>query len=91
MKGRILLFVVVSELAACTSVSDINATQDGHLAVTSVARWSLVSWNHVRRAGVKEARSYCREHHKEMHEIGLHSQGLRGVTRQSVQIVFECL
>jgi len=86
-----LLFVVVTELAACTSVSDIRTTQDGHLAVTSLARWSLVSWNKVRRAGVKEAQHYCSKHHKEMHEVGLHSQGLRGVTRQSVKVVFECL
>jgi hypothetical protein len=26
-----------------------------------------------------------------MHEITVHSQGLRGVTRQSVEVVFDCI
>lgn len=90
MKERIALLAIVT-LGACTSVSGISPTADGHLAVTSFARWDLVSWNHVRKAGVKQADAYCRKYHKEMHEITLHSQGLRGVTRQSVEVVFDCL
>jgi hypothetical protein len=72
-------------------VSGISPTYDGHLAVTSFARWDLVSWNHVRKSGVKEAQAYCRKYHREMHEITVHSQGLRGVTRQSVEVVFDCI
>jgi hypothetical protein len=90
MKGRIALLAIVS-LGACTSVSGIRPTEDGHLAVTCFARWDLVSWNHVRRTGVKQAQAYCSKYHKEMHEVTLHSQGLRGVTRQSVEVVFDCL
>ena len=86
-----LLGPLTASLGACTSVSGIKPTQDGHLAVTSFARWGLVSWNHVRRSGVHEAQTYCRKYDKQMHEITLHSEGLRGITRQSVQVVFDCL
>lgn len=78
-------------LGACTSVSDISPTRDGHLAVTSVAHCDLVSWNHVRKTGVRKAQAYCGKYHKEMHEVTLHSRGLRGVTHQSVEVVFDCM
>ncbi|WP_243842528.1 hypothetical protein [Paraburkholderia caballeronis] len=78
-------------MTACTSVSGINSTQDGHLSVTCFSRWNLVSWNHVRKTGVKQAQAYCTRHNKQMHEVTVHSQGLRGVTRQSVEVVFDCL
>jgi len=90
MKGRILLLFIGS-LSACTSISEINATQDGHLSVTCAPRWDLVSWNHVRKTGVRRAQAYCTKFHKEMHEVTVHSQGLRGVTRQSVEVVFDCI
>lgn len=58
MKGYVLLFGV-SMLTACTSVTAINSKQDGHLHVTSRARWDIVSWNRVRSAGINEAEDYC--------------------------------
>lgn len=93
MKRSIVLLgcLVLGSLAACTSVTDVSSTQDGHLAVTCFARWNLLSWNHVRENGVRKAQAYCSKYHKEMHEITVHSEGLRGVTRQSVQVVFDCL
>ena len=78
MKRRIMLLTIGS-LGACTSVSGVTPTGDGHLAVTCFARWDLISWNHVRKTGVKEARVYCSRQHKEMHEVTVHSEGLRGV------------
>lgn len=92
MKRRMVLLVIgsIGPLVACTSVTGISPTQDGHLAVTCIARWDLVSWNHVKKTSVKQARAYCSRYHKEMHEITVHSEGLRGVTRQSVQVVFDC-
>lgn len=89
MKGYILL-AGVGVLAACTSVTDVNSRQDGHLMVTSRARWDIVPWNRVRTAGLNEARDYCRKHKKEMHTVEVHSEGLRGVTKQSVEVVFDC-
>lgn len=96
MKRRIVLLVIgsigsIGSLGACTSVTGISPTQDGHLAVTCIARWDLVSWNHVKKTSVKQAQAYCRRYHKEMHEVTVHSEGLRGVTRQSVQVVFDCI
>lgn len=94
MKRTIELLVagaLLGPLGACTSVSRVSPTQDGHLAVTCFARSGLVSWNHVRKTGAREAQTYCSKYHKQMHEITLHSEGLRGVTRQSVQVVFDCL
>jgi len=90
MKRRILL-VFIGTLSACTSVSEISATPDGHLSVTCAPRWDIVSWNHVRKTGVRKAKAWCSRQHKAMHEVTLHSQGLRGVTRQSVEVVFDCL
>lgn len=90
MKRRILL-VFIGSLSACTSVSEVSSTRDGHLSVTSSPRWDLISWNHVRKTGVHKAQTYCSQYHKQMHEVTVHSQGLRGVTRQSVQVVFDCI
>ncbi|WP_258002272.1 hypothetical protein [Burkholderia sp. WAC0059] len=78
-------------LTACTAVSDVNAGQDGHFTVTSHARWELVSWNHVRNAGLKRADSYCHRSRKDMHTVAIHSQGLRGLTAETVEIVFDCI
>lgn len=78
-------------LAACTSVTDVNSRQDGHLTVTSRARWDIVSWNRVRSAGMKEAQSYCHKRHKELHTVEVHSEGLHGVTAQTVEVVFDCV
>ncbi|QGZ61194.1 hypothetical protein [Paraburkholderia acidisoli] len=90
MKGHILL-LGVSMLAACTSVTGINSRQDGHLTVTSRARWDLVSWNRVRSAGVSEAQSYCRKQQKQMHAVAVHSTGVRGMTTQTVEVIFDCI
>ncbi|WP_028224363.1 hypothetical protein [Paraburkholderia ferrariae] len=90
MRKRIL-WAGVSMLAACTSVTDVNSRQDGHLMVTSRARWDIVSWNRVRNAGIKEAQAYCHKHRKEMHAVEVHSEGLRGVTAQTVEVIFDCV
>ncbi|WP_245639740.1 hypothetical protein [Paraburkholderia heleia] len=90
MKGYILLFGV-SMLAACTSVTAVNSRQDGHLTVTSRARWDLVSWNHVRAAGLSEAEDYCEKQKKQLHTVEIHSEGLRGVTSQTVEVIFDCI
>jgi hypothetical protein len=81
----------IGSLTACTSVSGISPTPDGHLTVTCFGRWTLVSWNHVRKNGVKEAKAYCSRYHKEMHEVSVHSEGIRGATSRSVAVVFDCL
>ncbi|MCG5077385.1 hypothetical protein [Paraburkholderia tagetis] len=90
MKGSILL-LGLSMLTACTSVTSVNSRQDGHLSLTSRARWDIVSWNHVRSAGFKEAQAYCHKQHKEMHAVDVHSEGLRGVTAQTVEVIFDCI
>ncbi|WP_322014092.1 hypothetical protein [Paraburkholderia sp. J12] len=90
MRKRIL-WAGVSMLAACTSVTDVNSRQDGHLMVTSRARWDIVSWNRVRTAGIKEAQAYCHKRRKEMHTVEVHSEGVRGVTTQTVEVIFDCI
>ncbi|WP_028216835.1 hypothetical protein [Paraburkholderia oxyphila] len=90
MKGSIVL-LGLSMLTACTSVTGVNSRQDGHLSVTSRARWDIVSWNRVRSAGFKEAQAYCDKQHKEMHAVEVHSEGLRGVTAQTVEVIFDCI
>ena len=90
MKGSILL-LGLSMLTACTAVTDVNSRQDGHLSVTSRARWDIVSWNRVRSAGFKEAQAYCHKQNKEMHAVEVHSEGLRGVTTQTVEVIFDCI
>jgi len=89
MKGRILL-AALGVLTACTSVTDVSKRPDGHLIVTSRARWDIVSWNHVRTAGVDEAQAWCLKQKKTMHAVSVHSAGLRGVTTQSVEVIFDC-
>ncbi|MFP6559578.1 hypothetical protein WJ542_14920 [Paraburkholderia sp. B3] len=88
---RSILWAGLSMLAACTSVTDVNSRQDGHLTVTSRARWDMVSWNRVRNAGLKEAQAYCRKRRQELHTVEIHSEGLRGVTPQTVEVVFDCI
>ncbi|WP_327203720.1 hypothetical protein [Paraburkholderia sp.] len=90
MKGSILL-LGLGMLTACTSVTGINSRQDGHFSVTSRARWDIVSWNRVRSAGIKEAQAYCHKRKQEMHTVEVHSEGLRGVTAQTVEVVFDCI
>ncbi|CAB3804443.1 Lipoprotein [Paraburkholderia sacchari] len=90
MRGSILL-LGLGMLTACTSVTSVNSRQDGHFSITSRARWDIVSWNHVRSAGFKEAQAYCRKQNKEMHAVDVHSEGLRGVTPQSVEVIFDCI
>ncbi|HTR07746.1 MAG TPA: hypothetical protein VMJ11_14090 [Paraburkholderia sp.] len=90
MKGYVLL-LGVGTLAACTSVTAVNSRQDGHLTVTSRARWDIVSWNHVRSAGLHKAQAYCEKQKKQMHEVEVHSEGLRGVTSQTVEVIFDCI
>ena len=90
MKGFVLL-IGVSSLAACTSVTAVNSRQDGHLTVTSRARWDIVSWNRVRAAGLNEAEDYCEKQKKQVHTVEIHSQGLRGVTSQTVEVIFDCI
>jgi hypothetical protein len=80
----------ISVLSACTAVSDVNSRQDGHLGVMSRARWSLTSWNHVRSVGMKHAESYCREHHKQVHVVAVHTNSVLGVTNEAVEVVFDC-
>lgn len=83
--------MIIGSLSACTSVSEVSSTRDGHLSVTSSPRWDLISWNHVRKVSVRHAKAYCSKRHKQMHEVTVHSQGVRGITRQSVEIVFDCI
>ncbi|MFC5427588.1 MAG: hypothetical protein EPN70_04905 [Paraburkholderia sp.] len=90
MRGLVLL-AGVSVLAACTSVTDVHSQQDGHLIVTSRARWNIVSWNRVRNAGIGEAQAYCKKFRKEMHTVEMHTEGLRDVTAQSVVLIFDCI
>jgi hypothetical protein len=96
MKRRIVLLMIgaagaIGSLSGCTSITGVMPTEDGHLAVTCSSRWSLVSWNHIRKTSVKKAQAYCSSYHKQMHEVTVHSAGLRGVTRQSVEVVFDCI
>lgn len=90
MKGCILL-ATIGVLTACTSVSDINARNDGHFSVRCYSRSNLVTWNHIRKTGLRKAKAYCSQSSKEMHEVAVHSEGLRGVTQESVEVVFDCI
>ncbi|MEM5325361.1 hypothetical protein VSR34_01970 [Paraburkholderia sp. JHI2823] len=90
MKGFVLLFGV-SFLSACTSVTAVNSRQDGHLTVTSRARWDIVSWNRVRTAGLHKAEDYCEKQKKQLHTVEIHSEGLHGVTTQTVEVIFDCI
>ncbi|SDH63912.1 hypothetical protein [Paraburkholderia phenazinium] len=80
----------IGVLSACTAVSPIDSRQDGHLTVMSRARWSLTSWNHVRNAGVKHAAAYCKAQDRQLHLVAVHTQGVWGVTDQTIEVVFDC-
>jgi hypothetical protein len=87
---RHALLASIGLLSACTSVSNVDSRQDGHLTLTSRARWSLTSWNHVRTVGVKSAASYCKAHHAQSHIVAVHTEGVFGVTDQEIEVVFDC-
>jgi len=87
---RSILLAAVGVLAACTAVTDVSSRRDGHLTVTSRARWNIVPWNRVKNAGMKQAQGWCSKHDKTMHAVGVHTEGVRGVTRQTVEVVFDC-
>ncbi len=80
----------ISVLSACTTVSNIDSRQDGHLSLTSRTRWTFTSWNHVRSAGMKYAATYCKDHDRQLHVVAEHTEGIRGVTDQTVEVVFDC-
>ena len=89
MKGCSLL-ASISLLSACTAVSQVNSRQDGHLTLTSRARWSLTSWGHVRNVGVKHAASYCEAKNAQSHIVAVHTESVLGVTNETVEVVFDC-
>jgi hypothetical protein len=80
----------IGVLSACTTVSTVDSRQDGHLTLMSRARWSLTSWNHVRTVGMKHAAAYCKDQDKQLHVVALHTEGVWGVTDQTVEVVFDC-
>ncbi|MGF7136703.1 hypothetical protein P3T40_008216 [Paraburkholderia sp. EB58] len=80
----------IGVLSACTAVSNVDSRQDGHLALTSRARWSLTSWNHVRTVGIKHAAAYCKAQNMEMHVVALHTGSVWGVTDEEIEVVFDC-
>ncbi|HVE08705.1 MAG TPA: hypothetical protein VNE00_15740 [Paraburkholderia sp.] len=89
MKKRLLL-AGLSVLAACTSVSNVEVRPNGALMITSRARNSFTSWNSVRNAGLKRANAYCSKQNKRMHTVEVHTNGVRGVNDESIEITFEC-
>jgi len=89
MKKRLLL-AGVSVLTACTAVSNVEMRPNGSLMITSRARNSFASWNSIRNAGLKHATAYCRDQNKRMHAISVHTNGVRGVDNESIEITFEC-
>ncbi|HEY2000125.1 hypothetical protein [Paraburkholderia sp.] len=84
------LLAGLSMLAACTSVSDVGSRQDGHLTLSSRARCSLTSWNHVKNVGLKHAAAYCKAQKSQVHVVAVHTEGVWGVTDQVVEVVFDC-
>ena len=80
----------IGVLSACTTVSNVDSRQDGHLTLTSRARWSLISWNHVRTVGMKQATAYCKAQDRQLHVVAVHTNGVWGVTDQTVEVVFDC-
>lgn len=84
------LLASIGLLSACTTVSSVDSGQDGHLTLTSRARWSLTSWNHVRSVGVKRAAAYCHTQNRQLHIVAVHTDGVWGVTDQAVEVVFDC-
>jgi hypothetical protein len=87
---KCIVLAGVGMLTACTAVSPVSTRENGYLSVTSRARISLTSWNSVRNAGRKHATAYCKEQNKRMHAIDVHTNGVRGVTDETIEIVFEC-
>lgn len=84
------LLASISLLSACTAVSSVDPRPDGHLSVMSRARWSLISWNHVRAVGMKHAATYCKDQGRQLHVVAVHTQGVWGVTDQMIEVVFDC-
>ena len=80
----------IGVLSACTTVSNVDSRQDGHLTLLSRARWSLISWNHVRTVGMKHAAAYCKDQGKQLHVVAVHTNGVWGVTDQEIEVVFDC-
>jgi len=80
----------IGVLSACTAVSNVDSRQDGHLTLLSRARWSLISWNHVRTVGMKHAAAYCKDQGKQLHVVAVHTTGVWGVTDQEIEVVFDC-
>jgi hypothetical protein len=90
MKKRLLLAGVSVLTAACTAVSNVEVRPNGSLMITSRARNSFASWNSIRNAGLKHANAYCSKQDKRMHAISVHTNGVRGVDNESIEITFEC-
>ncbi|WP_144158620.1 hypothetical protein [Paraburkholderia sp. BCC1885] len=80
----------IGVLSACTTVSNVDSRQDGHLTLMSRARWSLTSWTHVRSVGTKHAAAYCKAHNKQVHVVALHTTSVQGVTNEAIEVVFDC-
>jgi hypothetical protein len=80
----------IGVLSACTTVSNVDSRQDGHLTVMSRARWTLTSWNHVRTVGIKHAAAYCKAQNRQLHVVEVHTEGVWGATDQVVEVVFDC-
>jgi hypothetical protein len=87
---RCALLASISLLSACTTVSPVDSRQDGHLTLTSRARWSLTSWNHVKNVGLKRAASYCKERNAQPHIVAVHTESVWGVTDEAIEVVFDC-
>ena len=80
----------ISLLAACTTVSTVGSRQDGHLILTSRARYSFTSWTHVKNAGLKHAAAYCKARDAQLHVVAVHTDSVWGVTDEMVEVVFDC-
>jgi hypothetical protein len=88
---KCVLLAGLGVLAACTAVSNVEVRPNGALMITSRARNSFASWNSVRNAGLKHATAYCSKQNKRMHAVEVHTNGVRGVSNESIEITFECL
>lgn len=87
---RSAVLASISLLSACTAVSQVDSRQDGHLTLTTRARWSVTSWTHVKNVGVKRAASYCEAKHAQSHIVAVHTESIWGVTNEAVEVVFDC-
>ncbi len=87
---KCILYAGLGVLAACTTVSNVDVRQNGYLTVTSRARNSFASWNSIRSAGLKHATAYCGKQNKRMHTVDVHTNGVRGIENESIEIIFEC-